>query len=253
VGPEPTVITPTLHAVQLDADAELESLKEIYAEELEHFFDNFSVGLSFDGDALAHLLDLAPTGIDEVMALVRMTELLEEHGYERIIIDTAPTGHTLRLLELPTVVRGWLSEILGVLAHYSHVIHLPKINERLIRFSKGLNTLRTMLSDPATCDIIAVAIPTHLSTAETRRLIAGCQAAGVSVSGVVINMITPPATGEWTRLNDRETACIAELRSLAGTRSLCEITRGTPPQGPSALTTIGARLLATPTAQTRVA
>ena len=45
-------------------------------------------------------------GIDEAMALSTVLSHVESGEFELIIFDTAPTGHTLRLLQLPTARAG---------------------------------------------------------------------------------------------------------------------------------------------------
>ena len=50
------------------------------------------------------LLDNLPPGADEAIAIAKIVEFAKSPEYShftRIIIDTAPTGHTLRLLTLP--------------------------------------------------------------------------------------------------------------------------------------------------------
>ncbi len=246
VGSDPIEISTNLSAVQLDADAELDAFKDEYAEELENFLDSFSDGLdlAFDREALEHLMDLAPTGIDEVMALVRTTEIIEEGGYDALILDTAPTGHTLRLLELPDLIQQWLEAIFSVLLNYEDVFSLPKINQRLIRFSKGLKSLRAMLADPDITTIVGVSIPTELASAETSRLIQGCERLGLPVGGVVINQRTPQSDDELTRaVVAREEASIANIKRSAGVRSVAIIDRGRAPHGVQDLTILGAMLL----------
>lgn len=58
------------------------------------------------GEARA-FVDLPVPGIDEIMAALRLVEL-EAGGSARIVVDTAPTGHTLRLLDAGHVVGSWL-------------------------------------------------------------------------------------------------------------------------------------------------
>lgn len=50
------------------------------------------------------LLDTLPPGVDEAVAISKVVQLArsdEYKGFSHIIFDTAPTGHTLRLLTLP--------------------------------------------------------------------------------------------------------------------------------------------------------
>jgi arsenite-transporting ATPase len=247
VGADATPIVPGLDAIQLDADAELQALKDQYADELEGFFDGLALDLSFDREALENLLELAPTGIDEVMALVRMTEVLDAAGddaYASIVIDTAPTGHTLRLLELPELVQAWLEQIFAVLLKYEDMISLPRLNDRLIRLSKGLKKLRALLGDPARTTLLSVTIPTRLAVAETRRLIAGAAEIGIPVSGVVVNQITTRGEDAVSgAIAEREQQEIATLRDVASDLPVALISRGGDLRGPETLAALGAALI----------
>ncbi len=55
-------------------------------------------------DAAGELLDTLPPGIDEAVAISKVVQFLKSPDYshfQHIVFDTAPTGHTLRLLTLP--------------------------------------------------------------------------------------------------------------------------------------------------------
>ena len=55
-------------------------------------------------DAAGELLDTLPPGIDEAVAISKVVQFLKSPEYshfQHIVFDTAPTGHTLRLLTLP--------------------------------------------------------------------------------------------------------------------------------------------------------
>ncbi|MHA2212559.1 MAG: ArsA family ATPase, partial [Candidatus Thorarchaeota archaeon] len=55
---------------------------------------------------------MSPPGSDEAMAFGKMLEFLEDSSYDRVVFDTAPTGHTLKLLEVPDLLDSWLGKIL---------------------------------------------------------------------------------------------------------------------------------------------
>lgn len=67
------------------------------------------MGLGAIGDQLkdlrlSELLDTLPPGVDEAVAISKVVQFVKSPEYahfSRIVFDTAPTGHTLRLLTLP--------------------------------------------------------------------------------------------------------------------------------------------------------
>ena len=68
-------------------------------------------GTYLDRDDVDGLVDAALPGVDEIFALLALADILADDAapYARIVVDTAPTGHTLRLLALPETFRALLS------------------------------------------------------------------------------------------------------------------------------------------------
>ena len=60
------------------------------------------------------ILELILPGLDEMMAVILIADILRERVFDLIIMDTAPTGHTLRLLALPAKMRRW-GEVLDLM------------------------------------------------------------------------------------------------------------------------------------------
>src|SRR5207249_3445173 len=84
--------------------------------DLEQALDEIANALGSSTLPAAELLDLAPPGIDELFGILSVVEAADE--YHSIVIDTAPTGHALRLLELPDSAREWVQLLLRVLLKY---------------------------------------------------------------------------------------------------------------------------------------
>ena len=104
----------------------------------------------------------------------------DEGAYHHIIFDTAPTGHTLRLLSLPKAWSGFLEgnvEGASCLGPHSGL----KLQEA--RFKTAMATL----SDPASTTIILVARPEISAIAEAARTSAELHALGVSNQRMVVN------------------------------------------------------------------
>jgi arsenite/tail-anchored protein-transporting ATPase len=197
IGPNLTRLTSGLTAFEADAQAEFQALKTEYAEEVEQFLgammNRDRIDLVFDRQVIERLLDLSPPGLDEVMALTRVMELIAEERFELLILDSAPTGHLLRLLEMPEVIDQWLKVIFELLLKYKHIFRVPKLSRRLIGISRNLKRLRVMLRDPAGAALYAVSIPTEMAFEETKDLIAACERMGISVPVLFLNQATPPS------------------------------------------------------------
>jgi arsenite-transporting ATPase len=194
IGPRPTVLFPGLTAMEIDAQAEFGKLKARYAEDLERFLEAVSRGfdLTFDRVVLEKLLDMAPPGLDEIMALTRIMEFLVRDSYDLFVLDCAPTGHLIRLLELPELINEWLKAFFNLFLKYEHILRFPGFSEELVGISRNLKTLRGLFRNPAASVLYAVSIPTRMALEETKDLAAACDRMGVAVPLVFLNLMTPP-------------------------------------------------------------
>ncbi len=193
IGPRPTRLSSGLTAMEIDAQAEFESLKIRYQKELAQFLDSVfhNFDLAFDREVIERILDLSPPGLDEVMALVRATELLTQGSYDILILDSAPTGHLIRLLELPELVDKWLKLLFGLFLKYKQIFHLPKVSQHLVKMSKELKRIRTLLNDPTRSALYLVTTLTEMAFQETKDLVAACERMGVSMPVLFLNLATP--------------------------------------------------------------
>lgn len=64
-------------------------------------------GTYLDAEDVDPFLDLTLPGMDEVAGLIRLVELADDNRYDRVVVDTAPTGHALRLMRTDTVMASW--------------------------------------------------------------------------------------------------------------------------------------------------
>ena len=194
IGPRPKLLLPGLTAMEIDAKAEFEKLKVRYAEDLEHFLETVSGGidLTFDRVVLERMLDLAPPGLDEVMALTRILDFLADDSYDLFVLDCASTGHLIRLLEMPDLINEWLKAFFNLFLKYEHILQMPGFAEELVTISRNLKKLRDLLQNPAASALYAVSIPTRMALEETRDLAAACGNMRIAVPLVFLNLLTPP-------------------------------------------------------------
>src|SRR5689334_4501023 len=77
-------------------------VRDQYQTRIDALFESIvgrGIDVAQDRAILRDLLALAPPGIDELFALSILGDALQEQRFARIIVDPAPTGHLLRLLE----------------------------------------------------------------------------------------------------------------------------------------------------------
>ena len=194
IGPRPKLLLPGLTAMEIDAGAEFEKLKTRYAEDLKHFLEAVSqdFDLTFDRVVLERMLDLAPPGLDEVMALTRILDFLVLDSYDLFVLDCASTGHLIRLLEMPDLIDEWLKAFFNLFLKYEHILQMPGFAEELVIISRNLKQLRKLLRNPAATALYAVGIPTQMALEETMDLVTACDRMGIAVPLMFLNLLTPP-------------------------------------------------------------
>jgi arsenite-transporting ATPase len=193
IGFTPTRIASRLTAMEIDPQAEFQTLKNQYAEELEKFLGAISphLDLAFDREVMERLMDLSPPGLDEVMALTCVMEFLAQGSYDIFILDSAPTGHLIRLLELPELINQWLKVFFGLFLKYKNTFRLPMVSQRLVQMSKQLKYLRSLLHNPNRSALYAVTIPTEMAFQETKDLLEACKRMGIRAPLLFLNLVTP--------------------------------------------------------------
>ena len=200
-----------LDAMEIDPAARFEELKERYRRWTDELFESLTGGsrweVQFDREAMRELVALAPPGIDEIAALSTVSDLIDEGRYTTIVLDTAPTGHLLRFLELPEVALAWVRTFIKLLLKYKNVVRWGGVAEELVALSKSIKRVAALLADAEHCEFVGVAIPERMSLEETARLAARLEALRVSLRRLVVNNVL---TEEAARACD---FCAARRRS----------------------------------------
>jgi arsenite/tail-anchored protein-transporting ATPase len=191
-GPSPVRVFPGLVAMEIDAQAEFDSLKREYEDEIKSLLGNLSpnLDLTFDQNVMERVMDLSPPGLDEVMALTLAMEYLAADKYRLFILDAAPTGHLLRLLEMPEIIDQWLKAFFNLFLKYKHVFRLPGTSQRMISMSKNLKHLRRLFKRHDQTAVMGVTILTEMAFEETRDLAAACTRMGLSMPTLFLNLAT---------------------------------------------------------------
>ncbi|HEX7833200.1 MAG TPA: ArsA-related P-loop ATPase, partial [Thermoanaerobaculia bacterium] len=104
---------PNLAVETIDTRAKWRRFRDSLGKEIAGAFDALAprgMSLPHDAEAMQHLIEIAPPGADELFAITRLADLIADESIAGVIVDTAPTGHFLRLLELPRAAGEWVRE-----------------------------------------------------------------------------------------------------------------------------------------------
>ena len=242
IGSQEVRGAPGLSIFELDAAAEYAKLKQEYSNELRSVFehDNGKIDIAFDREVMERILDMAPPGLDEVLALTRIVEMMEQDRYDLFVLDTAPTGHLLRFLEMPELIEQWLKTFFALFLKYREIFWLPRISQMMIDLSRQVKLFRRVLLDASQAMLVAVTIPTQMAYAETGDLLAACKQLGVSVPVLHVNMVTLPSSCPVCQvLQRKEDEVLAQYDATFQAQHRTQIYYQTEPRGIDHLHALG--------------
>jgi arsenite-transporting ATPase len=199
IGDEDTVVpgVDRLFARQMDASAAFARLRDQYRTRVDALFDGLvgrGVDLTHDRAIVRDLLTLAPPGIDEIYALTLLSDALFERRYAQVIVDPAPTGHLLRLLEMPKTALAWSHQLMRLMLKYREIGGLGEAAADVLAFARDLRALDALLHDPSRCAVLVVTLDERVVATETTRLVTEIASRGLAVSGVLLNRATGATT-----------------------------------------------------------
>ena len=236
-----------IDVVELDAQAAFAQRRARYRDAVDELFDGLRGGSSFDATfdrtVVQDLVDLAPSGLDEVFGIVGVIEALfpaaGAAGYDVVVLDTAPTGHALRLLEMPASALEWVHALLAILLKYRKVIGLGEFGADLVEIARDLRRLKALLGEPRQTRAVLVTRAAEMPRLETARLLAALTRLHVSVGGIVVNALTPPGCPHCRRAATAESRALDALRQARQPPKRCAIilapAEAPPPRGAAAL------------------
>jgi arsenite-transporting ATPase len=186
VGREETRCAPRVVARQIDSEAELAEFRERYHDGIRETFERLGLqGSVLDRRVLESIIGVAPAGIDEIFALDAM---LDEAGADRtVVIDAAPTGHLVRLLEMPELARSWTHAVLRILMKYRAALGLDDVATQLLEFARRLDRFIDSSRNPERVAAVVVTLDGALPRLETDRLVATLRRRGTAVAAMIQN------------------------------------------------------------------
>lgn len=177
------------------------------------FMDGMGLGMLVEqlGELkLGELLDTPPPGLDEAIAISKVIQFLESQEYSmftRIVFDTAPTGHTLRLLSLPDFLDASIGKILKLRQKIASATSAIKsvfgqeetrqdASDKLERLRERMVKVRELFRDTDSTEFVIVTIPTVMAVSESSRLSESLKKENVPVKRLIVNQILPPSASD---------------------------------------------------------
>lgn len=178
---EPTLVNGTnnLFALELDPKIQLTKL--------------FKLGE--DNDLFSKINDFISSfpGLDELFCLANTMDYLKEQDFELIVFDTAPTGHTLKMLEFPQNFSETFKNIEGVLSKISMLLDTSNsIMSQVDKFKGKIEEILNIFKDNEQTTFVGVCIPSYLSICETERLVQELMRFDIDINNIIVNQINFP-------------------------------------------------------------
>ena len=182
-----------LSALEVNAQFALSQFKIRYESQIKKIFDTSTY---LDQEDVDSMFALPIPGIDEVMGFKTIIDLIDEAKFDKYIVDTAPTGHALRLLALPQLLDEWIKVLARMRWKYRYMVESfsGKYNpdegdDFLVEMKKTVKKIENMLKDRKRCEFVAVTIPEDMAILETERLVSDLNNYGIKVKQLLVNNV----------------------------------------------------------------
>lgn len=172
-------------------------------------------------------------GSHEAALFDKMIEIINDtsEDYDYIVFDTAPTGHTVRLLTLPALLESWINSLLAKrrkTLKYKEMANgsqdeesRDKIVQILMRRKRNLVKAQNILLDSGKLGFIFVLNAEKLAIDETKKATEILNKYEIPIAGYVVNRVLPenPSEDFWVEKKQNETMHLKEIdRAFAGKR-----------------------------------
>ena len=230
IGNEPTQIegAKNLFAMEIDAKIVLEEFKKEYGEDI---LDILQEGTYLANEEAEELFSLDIPGLDEVMGLKKITDFMDSQEYSLYIVDTAPTGHTLRLLTLPELLDDWIKFLASLRWKYHAMVRqfareerVTKADQFLLEMKKTVKKVRELLQDEKRTEFIVVTIAESMGVRETEDLINTLEKFHIPSRHIIINNIFPKEDSDFAKLKRKnQEKYINEIKKKFSNHAITEV------------------------------
>ena len=227
IGNEETSLGPNLTGLEIDPEAEAESHIATVKMSMKSLVAPKMYG---EIDRQLELSRHSP-GTMEAALLERVADLMADAKgrFDLLIFDTAPSGHTLRLLSLPEVMAAWSDGMLGYRDRSRRLGELLKafgrdhskedefgmvggskhepddsrdgrIQDILLSRRRKFHRARELLTDKSVTAFLLVINAERLPILESKKMLDVLSTFKVPIAGMIVNRLLPPdAEGDFIR------------------------------------------------------
>ena len=202
VSTDPAQINENLFAVEIDPDKAMEEKQRALESKKSMASADQLMGLDFLGEQLD--LASASPGADEAAAFEVFLSVMTSNEYDVVVFDTAPTGHTLRLLSFPEVMDSWVGKLMKAKAALGNATNALKniipfmdadediqTRQELEETKKQIDEAKAVLSDPDRTTFKMVVIPEEMSIYESERAIEALNKYNITTDSIIVNQVMP--------------------------------------------------------------
>jgi arsenite-activated ATPase ArsA len=197
IGSEPTAVSgiPNLFALEINAQKALKEFQNRYHSEL---LEILQQGTYLADQEIEDLFHLEIPGLDELMSFKKIMDFMDASEYQLYLVDTAPTGHALRLLMLPDLLNDWIKFLAALrwkyhtmARHFARKERIEDSDAFLLEMKKTVKRVRSLLQNKQKTEFVVVTIAEKMAVAETEDLIRSLEHMHVPSRHIVINNLFP--------------------------------------------------------------
>ena len=182
-----------LSVLEIDADKAFAKFRLEHEPEIKKLFDT-STGL--DEEDIESFMSMPIPGVDEVMGFKAIVDIIDEAKFEKYVVDTAPTGHALRLITSPRLFDDWIKVMARLRWKYRYMVtrfageYRPdEADDFLFAMKKTVRKVQKLLQDKRQSEFITVTIPEAMAIEETKRFLMQLKKLNVAVKQLIVNNV----------------------------------------------------------------
>ena len=217
-----------LSAIEVVAEKALSAFKTAHQDQMKKLL---ATSTNLDNEDIDSMLTLTIPGIDEVMSFKTIIDFIEEGNFEKYVVDTAPTGHALRLISSPKLLDEWIKVAAKMRWKYRYMVtsfagsyHQDEVDTFLFNLKKTVKRIENLLRDKTKCEFIPVCIPEAMAILETERLLTDLQKTDIIPKQLIVNNVMVSDEGEFCKRRKKsQSPYLLEINNTFGHLNKVEV------------------------------